>query len=151
MSDDRPRTGPYAVVERIQQATSSRDLEALVGCFTSDYDSVWPIHPARTFTGSEQVRRNWGQIFDTVPDLKTQIIDFAVAGEDVWVEWEFAGNRLDGQPFLMRGVTVLHVQGDQATQARFFLEPVEADADEVNAAIRELLTGSVAHPERAEP
>ena len=143
MIDDRARTGPYAVLDRIDRATNGHDLDGLVACFTSDYESVRPIHPARSFVGPEQVRRNWEQIFGAVPDLRTRVVGFAVSGDDVWAEWEFAGNRRDGEPYLMRGVVVLRVRDGRATHARFFLEPVEADAEEVDAAVRRLLTDPV--------
>jgi ketosteroid isomerase-like protein len=149
MIDHRPRTGPYVTVERIKQATNAHDLDALIDCFTNDYESAWPVHPARTFVGTEQVRRNWEQIFHSVPDVRIDVLDFVVSGDDVWAEWEFAGNRLDGEPFLMRGVTIMHVQDGRATRARFFLEPVEADAEEVNAAVRRLVAAPVADSGRA--
>jgi ketosteroid isomerase-like protein len=145
MNDNRRDVDPYAVVKRINQATSEHDIDALVGCFTRDYESVWPVHPARTFVGTEQVRRNWGQIFSSVPDVRTHVTDSVVSGESVWTEWEFAGHRLDGQSFLMRGVVILRVQNDRATHARFYLEPVEADAEHVDAAVRRLVGAPVDH------
>ena len=130
MTGDRQKTGPMAVVERINKATSEHDLDGLAACFTSDYPSVWPIHPSRGFDGVEQVRRNWEQLFASVPDLRTEVLNSVVSGDEVWTEWEFTGNRRDGHPFLMRGVVILHVPGDQATWARFYLEPVDATAAE---------------------
>lgn len=132
-------TGPLAVVDRIQRATSEHDLDALAGCFTSDYQSVWPIHPARGFGGVEQVRRNWEQIFAAVPDLRTSVLGSVVSGDEVWSEWEFRGNRRDGRPFLMRGVVILRVPGERAASARFYLEPVDTADDDVNAAVRRLI------------
>ncbi|HKN56309.1 MAG TPA: nuclear transport factor 2 family protein [Amycolatopsis sp.] len=139
MTSDRTEDGPAAVVERIRRATSEHDLDALAACFTSEYQSVWPIHPARSFGGAEQVRRNWEQIFASVPDLRTEVINSVVSGDEVWSEWEFSGNRRDGEPFLMRGVVILRVPGERATLARFYLEPVDDTADEVNAAVRRLI------------
>ena len=139
MTSDRPETGPVAVVERIRRATTEHDLDALAACFTSEYQSVWPIHPARSFGGVEQVRRNWEQIFAAVPDMRTEVINSVVSGDEVWSEWEFSGNRRDGEPFLMRGVVILRVPSERATLARFYLEPVDDTADEVNAAVRRLI------------
>ncbi|NUT47191.1 MAG: nuclear transport factor 2 family protein, partial [Saccharothrix sp.] len=139
---DRPATGPMAVVERINKATSEHDLDGLAACFTSDYQSVWPIHPARSFGGVEQVRRNWEQIFASVPDLRTEVLNSVVSGDEVWSEWEFKGTRRDGQPFLMRGVVILRVPGDRATLARFYLESVDTATDDVDAAVRHLTGGA---------
>ena len=47
-----------AVSERLVQAMNAHDLEAHVACFRDDYRSEQPAHPARTFTGREQVRQN---------------------------------------------------------------------------------------------
>ncbi|MFI6101395.1 nuclear transport factor 2 family protein [Lentzea sp. NPDC051213] len=133
---------PLAVVEQIRKATCAHDLDALAACFTGDYQSIWPIHPARSFGGVEQVRKNWEQIFASVPDLRTEVLATAVAGDEVWSEWEFNGNRRDGQPFLMRGVVILRVSGERATAARFYLEPVDPTTDDVNAAVRRLIGAS---------
>lgn len=139
MTSDRPETGPAAVVERIRRATSEHDADALAACFTSEYQSVWPIHPARSFGGVEQVRRNWQQIFAGVPDVRSEVLHSVVSGDEVWSEWEFSGNRRDGEPFLMRGVVILRAPGERATLARFYLEPVDDTSDEVNAAVRRLV------------
>jgi ketosteroid isomerase-like protein len=144
VSDHRPGTGPSAVLERIERATNDHDLDALAGCFTGDYESVWPVHPARTFAGVDQVRRNWERIFSSVPDVKTEIIHSVVSGDEAWSEWEFAGNRLDSEPFLMRGVIILRIRNGQAACGRFYLEPVDGSPDEVDAAVRRLAGAPVA-------
>ena len=61
--------GPRTMVEQLERATNAHDLEALVECFAEDYENETPLHPARSFRGREQVRRNWTQIFAFVPDL----------------------------------------------------------------------------------
>lgn len=139
MTGHHDTSAPRAVLDRINRATSDHDVEALVACFTDDYESIWPQHPARTFAGTEQVRQNWTQIFASVPDVKTEIVDHVVSGDDAWAEWEFAGHRLDGSPFLMRGVVIVHVEGDRASSARFYLEPVDAAPDEAGPAVRRLV------------
>src|SRR5438309_1084985 len=87
---------PLAMVQRLEQATSAHDLERLVDCFAVDYVNVTPVHPARGFTGREQVRVNWGQIFAAVPDLTAELLDCATVGGTVWSEWEMRGTRRDG-------------------------------------------------------
>jgi ketosteroid isomerase-like protein len=139
MAEDTLAADAYAVAERIKRATNAHDLDALVDCFYDDYESAWPVHPARTFVGTEQVRRNWGQIFASVPDLRTEILSSVVSGDQAWTEWEFAGHRTDGAPFLMRGVVIIHARGDRAAHARFYLEPVDAEPDDQDAAVRRLV------------
>ncbi|MCX5043493.1 nuclear transport factor 2 family protein [Aldersonia sp. NBC_00410] len=150
MDEHRPLTDSPTVVERIREATNNHDLDALTDCFTSDYESIWPLHPARSFAGAEQVRRNWQEIFRSVPDVRTEVLDSVVTGATEWSEWEFAGHRLDAQPFLMRGVIILQVRGDRAASARFYLEPVETDTADADAAVRRLV-GSPAGNTEAVP
>ena len=123
--------GPQVMVERLLRATNAHDLEALVECFAEDYENETPLHPARSFRGREQVRRNWTQIFAFVPDLHAQVVRSAFDGETAWTEWEMTGTRRDGTPHLMRGVIVFGVDDGVARWARFYLEPVVDDADTV--------------------
>ncbi len=126
-----------AVVRRLQDATNRHDLDALVDCFAADYVSELPLHPARDFQGSQQVRTNWSQILAGVPDLHSELIRHAVAGDVVWAEWEWTGTRRDGAPHLMRGTTITGVDGDRVRWARFYMEPVIDDGIDVNAAVRQ--------------
>jgi len=124
-----------AVIDRLLKATNAHDIDALVGCFASDYVNETPIHPDRGFTGSEQVRRNWTQIFAAVPDLVAEVTALAQGRGHVWTEWQMSGSRGDGTPHLMRGVIIFTVDGDRITAARFYLEPVETSSGNVDAAV----------------
>ena len=117
--------GPGAMVERLLRATNDHDLEAVVACFTPDYRNETPAHPERGFTGSEQVRANWTQIFAAIPDLTCEVLRSTVDGDIVWSEWEHRGTRPDGSLHLMRGVVIFGVADGRASWARFYLEPVE--------------------------
>ena len=131
-----PTTSSRAVIDRLLQATNDHDLDALVDCFASDYVNQTPVHPLRGFTGSEQVRLNWRQIFAAVPDLVAEVAARAEVGGTVWTEWQMAGNRGDGTPHLMRGVIIFTVQDDRISTTRFYLEPVETSTGDVNTAVR---------------
>jgi ketosteroid isomerase-like protein len=124
------------MVERLRAATNAHDLEALVNCFATDYRNETPAHPDRGFTGRDQVRSNWAQIFAAVPDITAEVLRSAVYGDTAWTEWEHRGNRLDGSQHLMRGVVIFGVRHGEAEWARFYLEPVRADGDDADAAVR---------------
>jgi len=128
------------VVDRLRDAVDAHDLDALTACFASDYANETPVHPARGFRGAEQVRRNWEQLFAAIPDLTGTVTDRAVAGDTVWTEWEMRGTRGDGNRHLMRGVVVFTVGDEHITAARFYLEPVETDSGDVDAAVGRLVT-----------
>ena len=85
---DRQSTGaltvgesPSTVVESLQDATNRHDVDGIVACFAAGYRNETPAHPARSFVGRDQVRRNWVQILTAVPDLTADIIGSLVAGD----------------------------------------------------------------------
>jgi ketosteroid isomerase-like protein len=124
------------MVARLLHATNAHDLDALVGCFAEDYENQTPAHPARSFSGRAQVRSNWKQILDFVPDLKAEVTRSAIDGETVWTEWEMTGTRRDGSSHHMRGVVIFGVRNGVAGWGRFYLEPVDLDAARVDEAVR---------------
>jgi ketosteroid isomerase-like protein len=140
MPEPANNTGPAAVLRRLQDATNAHDLEAIVACFAPDYRNETPVHPARGFVGSAQVRRNWTQILAAIPDLAATVVASAVSGETVWSEWEQRGTRPDGSAHLMRGVIVFTVGDGLITSARFFLEPVEDGDTGVDTAVQRQIT-----------
>jgi ketosteroid isomerase-like protein len=137
MDGTETHTEPTAVVRRLERATDEHDLNTLVSCFASDYRNETPAHPERGFTGRDQVRANWSQIFAAIPDLTCQVLGCAVEGTTVWSEWEHRGTRCDGTPHLMRGVIIFGVADGVIAWARFYLEPVQTDAGTVDQAVRQ--------------
>jgi ketosteroid isomerase-like protein len=128
--------GPGAMVDRLLRATNDHDIDALAACFAEDYENETPAHPARSFRGREQVRRNWEQIFGFVPDMRAEVLRRAIDGDTVWTEWQMTGTRRDGTAHHMRGVVVFGVGGGVAHWARFYLEPVDEGAGGVDDAVR---------------
>lgn len=125
-----------AFLTTLQAATNSHDLDALVACFTEDYSNQTPVHPARAFTGRDQVRSNWQQIFGSVPDISATVLKWVSSDAAVWSEWQLAGTRHDGTQHLMRGVIIFGLDGDRACSARFYLELVDEESSDVGAALR---------------
>ena len=131
---------PAAMVQRLERATNEHDLEALVACFTADYRNETPAHPERGFSGREQVRKNWTQIFAAIPDVTSEVLRYVVDGDVVWTEWEHRGTRRDGSPHIMRGVVIFGVVDGLAAWARFYLEPVQQAAGTVDDAVNRQVT-----------
>ena len=125
------------MVDRLLRAVNEHDLEALVACFAADYRNETPVHPQRDFVGRTQVRRNWEQIFAFVPDVRATVIRLTVDGDTAWSEWEMTGTRRDGTAHCMRGVILFGVRDGVACWARFYLEPVDQDDTNVDAAVRD--------------
>jgi ketosteroid isomerase-like protein len=127
----------HEVVDRLLSATNAHDIDALVACFAADYENETPAHPARSFKGRDQVRRNWEQIFAFVPDIRAAVLRRSVEGDTAWTEWEMTGTRKDGTAHDMRGVIVFGVGDGVAQWARFYLEPVDEDTSTVEDAVRD--------------
>ncbi len=127
---------PPEVLDRLLAAINAHELEAMVSCFAQDYTNETPVHPPRGFRGQAQVRTNWSQIFAAVPDIRARVVRRSLDGDTLWTEWDMAGTRGDGVPFLMRGVVIFGVAGDTIASARFYLEPVEDTSGDVNAHTR---------------
>jgi ketosteroid isomerase-like protein len=134
-------SAPAALLDRLMTATNAHDLDGLVDCFAADYVNETPVHPERGFTGADQVRRNWTQIFAAVPDVHAEVVRSVVDGDTVWAEMEHRGTRPDGSPHVMRGVVVLGVADDRATWARFYLEPVVPGTATIDEVVRSTLAG----------
>jgi len=132
------------VLDRLLHATNAHDIDAIVACFAPGYRNDTPAHPSRSFTGRDQVRRNWEQILGFVPDIHATVLRASVQDDVIWSEWEMRGTRRDGAAHLMRGVIVFGVRGEQAAWARFFLEPVDPSVDDASAAVRQIVGASSA-------
>ena len=129
--------GPQGLVDRLARATNEHDVDAVAACFAEDYENETPVHPTRGFTGRDQVRRNWEQIFAFVPDVRANVLRCAIDGEVAWTEWEMTGTRPDRTAHHMRGGILFGVRDDVAQWARFYLEPVDDDAGTVDSAVHD--------------
>jgi ketosteroid isomerase-like protein len=129
-------SGPAALIQRLLEAVNAHDLDAIERCFAPHFVNETPAHPARSFAGNDQVRRNWSQILGGVPDLSTRILRQTVDGDIAWTEWEMRGTRRDGAPHLVRGVSIFGADDGRFTWVRFYLEPVEQGGPAIDDAIR---------------
>ena len=131
------------LLERLLRAVNAHDLDELVSCFAADYVNETPVHPQRGFRGKAQVRRNWTQIF-AIADFRADVPRHSLDRDQLWTEWEMSGTRLDGAPFLMRGVVIFGIDGDAIRSARFYLEPVQGTSGDVDVHTRRVV-GSPGH------
>jgi hypothetical protein len=126
------------MMERLRDATNAHDPGQMASLFTADYRSEQPVHPNRGFGGSAQVFENWSSVFEGVPDFRSELVASSVDGDTEWAEWSWQGHHVDGSPFAMRGVTIFVVRDDLVAEARLYMEPVEADGGDIEAAVQEL-------------
>ena len=62
------------VTEHLLEALNGHDLEVQLGLFSEDYRSEQPAHPARTFSGREQVRENWSKLYESISDFRAELL-----------------------------------------------------------------------------
>lgn len=144
MSPNRSKTG-QSLLDVIARAIDAHDVDALTAAFAADVESCQPVHPGRQFRGAGKIGQNWSSLFDAVPDLRARLERSATDGSTVWAEWEWSGTRRDGQPHLLRGVTILGEHAGRAAWVRLYMEPVTATDEGISHAI-ETLTGTVGAP-----
>jgi ketosteroid isomerase-like protein len=145
----RKVSSPTACIRGIQRAINQHDLNALTECFDADYQSEFPTHLGRAFRGHSQLRTNWSQIFGSVPGIQAELLRSAEHGDTVWAEWEWQGTRVDGAPFLLRGVTIQEVRDGRVVWVRLYMEPVEAAGSATDAEAALNLVGE--RPREASP
>ncbi len=131
-------------IEGLQNAINDHDLDALTECFEPDYMSTFPVHPNRAFRGRAQMRKNWSTIFGAVPDIHAELLRWASEGDTVWAEWEWTGTRVDGVPYLWRGVTIHGVLEGRTAWVRMYMEPVQQVDSGVDAAVQQSLSEQAA-------
>jgi ketosteroid isomerase-like protein len=117
---------------------NEHDLEGLLSCFDPDYRSEQPAHPNRGFGGREQVRANWSELFEGIPDFRAEVLTATVAGETVWCEWQWSGTRNDRSALDVRGVTLFEVRSGRIVSARLYMEEVEEAGEDIDEAVRRL-------------
>jgi ketosteroid isomerase-like protein len=131
-----------AVIENLRDAQNRHDLDAFVACFAPDYRSEQPAHPARAFTGRDQVRANWAEVFRGVRDFRAELQASAANGDIGWAEWRWTGTHADGAPFHWRGVTLFGVQGGRIAWGRLYMEPVEEAGAGIEQTVRDMAQGA---------
>jgi ketosteroid isomerase-like protein len=128
---------PLAVAMRFVEAANRHDLDALVACMASDFDSVQPMRPDRNFRGNQQVRRNWTAIFGSVPNFRLDVLRSAVSGDTAWLELQATGTRQsDNAPVRDVAVFILGVRDGKVAWARVYSDEVRR-GDSIDASIQE--------------
>jgi ketosteroid isomerase-like protein len=125
-------------LERLRDAVNAHDAQRLASLFAEEYQSRQPVHPTRGYDGSAQVLENWSSAFDGVPDFNSELLASSVDGESEWGEWYWHGHHVDGTPFAMRGVTIFVVRDGLVVEGRLYMEPVQPDSGDIEAAVQEL-------------
>ena len=117
---------------------NGHDVEAMAACFTPDYESSFPLHPDRIVGGHAWLCPTWTRLFSAIPDFGAKLVSCDSDGNTAYTEWEWSGTRLDGAPFLHRGVTIQGIPDGLIVWARLCMDPVQTGPG-AEASVRELL------------
>ena len=126
------------MLERLTSAQNAHDATQFAALFAVGYDSSQPAHPGRAFRGSDQVLANWTAVFEGVPDFHAELVASATDGDTEWGEVDWSGRHIDGSPFAMRGVVIVTVRAGLIVEGRLYVEPVDADDEDIEAAVEQL-------------
>ena len=132
---------PEILLNNLNEALNNHDIEAFLKCFSTNYTSEQPVHPARLFRGKEQVRKNWSLNFQEMPDFRSKILRHINSDNTIWVEWEWNGTRQDGSKLQMCGVSIFGIEQDEISWGRLYVEPIQADGEGIDIAIKEIMHG----------
>jgi ketosteroid isomerase-like protein len=128
MPDGGSMTTPSNVLTELRDAINAHDPARIAACFSDDYCCERPTHPAESFTGSDQVRRNYTQLLERCPDLRAEILRTAIDGDELWSEWEMRATGPAGAPVFRRGPVIATVRENQIDWARFYIDAVDPAA-----------------------
>ena len=134
--DTRMPEDPLAVYARLVDAQNAHDLDAMLECFDPAYKSEQPPHPARSFTGTDQVRKNWSALLAAVPDFRADVLRTAATADTVWAESRWSGTKADGSPLEEMIVIILGVAGGRIVWGRLYGEEVERDGPDIDETVR---------------
>ncbi len=126
------------MLKQLNDAANAHDAHRLASLFAEDYRSAQPLHPGRGFGGREQVLENWSAVFDGVPDFTAELVASVVDEGTEWGEWHWHGHHVDGSIFAMRGVAIFVVRDGLVAEGRLYMESVETDGGDIEAAVQEL-------------
>jgi ketosteroid isomerase-like protein len=121
-----PTTTPnLRVLDLLRDAIGSHDPARVAACFTDDYRAELPHHPERSFTGADQVHRNWTGMFAAFPEITATVLRSATSGREIWSEWEMTATDSTGASVAFVGPVVLTTRDDQIAWARFYLDRID--------------------------
>lgn len=122
-----------APVAQFFRALNEHDLDLLRGCLHPDFEMLVPQKPARGFVGRDQEVANIRLLFDTYADFAVQVLRAAVDGDEVWTETVGTATGLE-----VATVVIWTVAGDVLRRGRYYSEPVQRDAADIEEFMRTL-------------
>ena len=122
-------------VDRFFVALNEHDVDGLTSCLDPDFEMVVPQRPARGFRGRDQEVDNMRFLFDRFPDFSVTVLRRAANGSEVWTETVALATGLEVAAVVIWTVDSV---SQTITGGRYYSEPVERDAPEIDEFIRSI-------------
>ncbi len=109
MTDIIARQVDVAFLESFCDAFNRHDLDALMAHMTEDcvfLSSAGPDQEGRRYSGQQEVRAGFADVFATFPDGQWQEGRHLVCGDRGLSEWVFRGTKTDGTRVDVNGIDV---------------------------------------------
>lgn len=116
---------PKLLMERVVKAINDHDPVTIQDCLSPYYLSEQPVHPDRSFRGRERAAEEWAEAFRRVPNLRAEMLRYAIHEDTAWVEWHMYGTRTDKKRIDLWGVGICGIKDDKMTWSHVYLEPVQ--------------------------
>jgi len=113
-----------SIITKLRDAINAHDPARIAACFTKDYRCERPLHPSESFTGSDQVNRNYTAMLEVFSGLRAEILRTATNGDELWSEWEMNATTSAGK-HVLRGPVILTTRGGLIDWARFYIDAVD--------------------------
>ena len=65
---------------------------------------------------------------------------YAIAGDEVWTEWQWQGKHVDGAPFYAGGVMIFGLADDRLRWARGYTETAQSVGPDFDQILEEILS-----------
>jgi hypothetical protein len=121
--------------DRFFDAINRKDMDALAATVHPDFEMIVPQKPARGFKGKAQEVENIRYLCESHPDLVLTVLRKSRSGDEIWTEASLKAPNLE-----MAAVTIWTVDPatDTLLAGRYYSEPVQHEAADINAFMRNL-------------
>ncbi len=101
-----------SVIDRFGAAFNARDLEAVMAMTTPDvvFDATGPSPDGTRFTGRDEVRRAWAELFASTREPVFDTEELVVAGDRAVVRWRYSWMERGGGSGHIRGIDLYRIR-----------------------------------------
>jgi ketosteroid isomerase-like protein len=123
------------VVDRFYDAMNRKDMVAFAATIHPDFEMIVPQKPARGFKGKAQEVNNIAALCENHKDLVMTVLRKVRDGNEVWTEAYLKASNLE-----MAAVTIWTIdpKTDTLISGRYYSEPVQRDAPDINTFMKSL-------------